>query len=139
MNRRRFGAGFSGLAFVLFLGALAAWNEAVYRLFASIGRPLPSVYEACRYVAEEPGKEEWLDVLELLSRGEGDCEDLACAEVGRLRSLGVDARPGFHARTVRDPDTGAESWIYHVFVIYPGGRLDDPSRALGMLTAQRPE
>lgn len=138
MSRRRYGPGIAGQAFTLFLGALAAWNEALYRLFASLGRPLPSVYEAAVYVPEQEGREEWLDVLELLVRGKGDCEDLACAEVGRLRSLGIAAVPGFHARRVVDP-LGRESWIYHVFVIYPNGSLDDPSRALGMLTASRPE
>ena len=138
MDRRRLGAPFADWCFVLLLGALSAWNESLYRLFASIGRPLPSVYEACRYELEPPPAEEWLDVLELLRRGVGDCEDLACAEVGRLRAQGIDARPGFHRRTITEDD-GSTRVIYHIFVAYPGGYLDDPSRALGMLRTNAPE
>lgn len=138
MDRRRLGAAYADRCFVLLLGALSAWNESLYRLFASIGRPLPSVYEACRYEAEPPPAEEWLDVLELLSRGVGDCEDLACAEVGRLRAQGIDAKPGFHRRNIVESD-GSTRVIYHIFVQYPSGHLDDPSRSLGMLHTNAPE
>ncbi len=80
-----------------------------------------------RYVEEPPGRDEWQDIPETLHRREGDCEDLACWRIAELRArLGEAAKP-YVKRTLYGPRT-----VYHVAVMRADGRLEDPSRILGM-------
>jgi hypothetical protein len=88
----------------------------------------PWLYESgVRYEEEPPGRDEWQDIPETITRREGDCEDLACWRLAELRVRSLeDARP-FVKRTVFGPRT-----IYHVAVRRSDGRIEDPSRVLGM-------
>jgi hypothetical protein len=125
------------------LEALAAWNTDLLRHEAEQGRPLPSMYELgragrMRYERERShsvargghivteGREEWLDAPEIIARGKGDCEDLACWRVGELRAQGVPARVTF---SIRSRPHGR---LFHIIVERGDGQLEDPSRALGM-------
>lgn len=120
--------------FSLLLGFLVAWNEVLLRAMLASGMRLPSLDKAgIRYVAEPPPAEEWLDVLALYRNGEGDCEDLACAEAAMWRVYhGVEARPAFARRQVDMPGMGNVR-LFHCFVLLPGDRISDPSRRLGMV------
>lgn len=108
------------------LAALTAWDE---YLLAS--RPFPSLYRAgVRYMPEDydgPNPEDWLDALEVLKRGGGDCEDLAAWRVAELRRAGE-----LGARTVFVEFPDARGRLFHVLVERAGGSLEDPSRILGM-------
>lgn len=90
---------------------------------------LPPLYKAgVRYVREKRGDEDWQDTITLYRRGVGDCEDLGCTRVAELRNNGKRASP--YIRWRLDPETGI--YIYHVLVLRGSGRLEDPSRILGM-------
>lgn len=91
-------------------------------------RRFPPLYKSgVRYRREpkEPGKpEQWQTITELYARRFGDCEDLASARVAELRMQGIRAVPWL----LRRP--GSPTW--HVVVRYPSGKIEDPSRLLGM-------
>jgi hypothetical protein len=79
------------------------------------------------YEEEPPGRDDWQDIPETLVRLGGDCEDLACWRIAELRvRVGEHVRP-IVKRTLYGPRT-----VYHVAVAWPDGRLEDPSRILGM-------
>lgn len=90
---------------------------------------IPDLYTSgVRYENEPVGVEDWTDILTTISRGYGDCEDLACWRAAELRVRhGIDARPYFSFRKV-----GPGKTLYHIQVAYPDGRIEDPSKALGM-------
>jgi len=90
---------------------------------------IPPLYESgVRYEEEPPGQEDWQDVLTCLKLGIGDCEDLACWRCAELQvRFGVMAWPTF---TYRARPSGG--FLYHIQVRYPDGRIEDPSRILGM-------
>jgi hypothetical protein len=80
-----------------------------------------------RYEEEPPGRDDWQDIPETLMRRGGDCEDLACWRIAELRvRLGEHVKPVVK-RTLYGPRT-----VYHVAVMRADGRLEDPSRILGM-------
>lgn len=57
-----------------------------------------------------------------------NCEDLACWRAAELRErYKVDAEPTFIWKL--RPNGG---YLYHILVRYPDGRIEDPSRTLGM-------
>lgn len=62
-------------------------------------------------------------IPDVLRARAGDCEDLSAWRVAELRLSGVRAIPWI----IR---TGAR--LYHVQVKYPDGRIEDPSKRLGM-------
>lgn len=71
-----------------------------------------------------PGLERVQSAEETYLIGYGDCDDLAPWRAAELQLRGVKAR----AEVVRSPGIG-----YHVIVVYPSGRVEDPSARLGML------
>lgn len=92
----------------------------------------PLLYESgIRYKSEIHSfgisKEEWFDIPHLLERMKGDCEDLACYRVAELRHSGVRAKVA-----VKDKDLTPTTTLFHVLVQWPNGRLEDPSKKLGM-------
>ena len=87
-------------------------------------RPLPPLYRAgVRYRPEPRGQERWQVPSEVKRKGFGDCEDLAAWRVAELRRKGEAAMPYVK-------QTGARRW--HAMVKRADGRLEDPSRLLGM-------
>lgn len=78
------------------------------------------------------GIDMWWDIPQVLSQGEGSCEDLAAWRVAELQirgkgSLQRNARPFVHSKSALNGDT-----VYHVVVKDPEGREEDPSVLLGM-------
>ena len=71
-----------------------------------------------------PGLERIQTAEEAYLIGYGDCDDLAPWRAAELRLRGIRA----HAEVIRSPGVG-----YHVIVVYPSGRVEDPSARLGML------
>lgn len=91
-------------------------------------RSIPPLYEAgVRYRQEPRGAETWLDIPRVRARRAGDCEDLVAWRVAELRVQGESAAEavGLWQRT----PTGV---LVHVQVRRADGRIEDPSRALGM-------
>jgi hypothetical protein len=81
-----------------------------------------------RYQEEPLGQEDWQDAPTSMRLGIADCEDLAAWRAAELRvRYGINARPCFLWR--RNP-TG--SFLYHIQVKLPDGRVEDPSRQRGM-------
>lgn len=87
---------------------------------------LPSLYKSGVRYKREPKSinrfEQWKTITDILQTGFGDCEDLASARVAELRRLGIRAIPWLRRK----------GNIWHVVVRYPNGRIEDPSRRLGM-------
>lgn len=91
-------------------------------------RGVPQLYESgVRYQEEARGKEDWLDIPEIISRGVADCEDLACWRIAELRVRERERATPAIKRTQLDRTT-----VYHIAVRRQNGRLEDPSRVLGM-------
>lgn len=88
---------------------------------------LPWLYRSgVRYRREPkiPGRvENWQTISQLIRSGEADCEDLAAARSAELQvKKGIKAIPWLKKK----------GKVWHVLVRYPDGRLEDPSRVLGM-------
>lgn len=92
---------------------------------------IPPLYLAgVRYVGagDDEADDSWDDVLTVLERGWGDCEDLAAWRIAELRVRHrIAAAPAF---VFTEDDRGTQR--FHVLVRWPNGFLEDPSRALGM-------
>ena len=89
----------------------------------------PLLYQSnVRYEEEPPGQEDWQDIPTCLRMGTADCEDLAawCAAEYQVR-FAVPAKAFYKSFTKSDG-----SVLYHIMVQHPDGRVEDPSRALGM-------
>lgn len=84
-----------------------------------------SLYDSSiRYKREEVGEEEWQTPLQTAQRGTGDCEDLAAY---RTAELLVQGESGARPRVLTITPT-----LRHVVVARADGRLEDPSKMLGM-------
>lgn len=86
----------------------------------------PPLYKSGVVYEREPkamGRfERWQTIKDLVEKGFGDCEDLAAARTAELRLKGIRARPWLKRY--------GTTW--HVVVKYPDGRIEDPSKILGM-------
>jgi hypothetical protein len=111
----------------LLLGALTVIDADILRAYPI----LPSLYDprmGCYYEVEPAGREDWQDVLTNFRRKSLDCEDAASHRAAELQvKHGIMAWPCFTYR-VR-PNA---SHLYHIHTRYPDGRIEDPSRILGM-------
>lgn len=88
----------------------------------------PRLYDSgVRYAEEAPGSDDWQDIPEMLARGDGDCEDLACWRIAELR-----VRDGEHAIPFLKCAERRHVMLYHVAVRRMDGSYEDPSRVLGM-------
>ena len=98
-------------------------NEGILR-----ARPwLPRIYSSgVRYDHRDP-HDPWCDAQAVIENGFGDCDDLAPWRAAELR-----VRHGIAARVVFTIEQGPVADRWHFIVEHPGGRLEDPSRALGM-------
>ena len=92
-------------------------------LFLRSHGSIPGIYQSGVRYARERGREEWLTVPVILSRGRGDCEDLACWRAAEMRVHGIDARAVVYRSAPH---------MFHVVVEHPDGSREDPSRELGM-------
>lgn len=113
-------------------GLLGHLTEALTQIDVELLRTQPrptSLYDSgVRYAREPSGAERWASVPLVLARGAGDCEDLACWRAAELRLRGDAA-----ARVVSTAQQlSATRRLFHVLVRHGDGRLEDPSRRLGM-------
>lgn len=100
------------------LAALTGLNEAYFRTHPRA----PSIRRSgIRYVREE--LEDWQTAPVLLASRAGDCDDIAPYHAAWLRARGERAAP-----TLREVRPG----LWHVLVRRADGRIEDPSRWLGM-------
>lgn len=91
---------------------------------ANAGRIPPLYSGRIRYQREPEGREDWQTAIETARLGTADCEDLCGYRLGELFLAGeTKAR----ARVVAITPT-----LRHVLVMRGDGRLEDPSRRLGM-------
>lgn len=99
---------------------LVALNRVIMRR-----RPLPPLYRSgVRYRIEGVGNENWNTADVVFRKGIGDCEDLAAWRVAELQLAGeLGAMPHIIK-------TGFKR--YHAQVRRADGRIEDPSRVLGM-------
>lgn len=118
---------------------------------------IPPLYlSGVRYREEPPGHEDWIDAPGVLQQGHADCEDLAAwraAELrvagrmdptGRLAALGYcDVEPVIKWQWIprellerqgypKDKLPRDGVWLVHCVVRWPDGRIEDPSKILGM-------
>jgi hypothetical protein len=112
----------------ILLDALVEIDELILRSIPG----LPSLYRSgVRYQREPLGVEDWCDVLEVIRQGFADCEDLASWRVAELRVRhGINARPYVKKPKLVGPNRSV--LMYHIQVQLPDGRIEDPSKRLGM-------
>lgn len=97
--------------------------------FLRKAKGVPPLYRSgVRYRREAPPAagpryERFQMIPEVLRNRAGDCEDLSAWRVAELRLSGVRAMPWIIRSGQR---------LFHVQVRYPDGRIEDPSRRLGM-------
>lgn len=99
------------------------------RIWLAAYRDTPALYDSPVLYQAEKQTEIWCDIPTILEKGFGDCEDLACWRIAELRNQGINAMPFI---TWRDNPGKIGGTIYHALVRWPDGRIEDPSRALGM-------
>lgn len=94
---------------------------------------VPRLYESRVRYREEPwqgrGLEEFAPANIVMQRGWGDCDDLAAWRAAELREAG-DLRAGVKIYWRLDPQGNAR--LYHAETRHGDGRVEDPSRLLGM-------
>jgi len=100
----------------------------VNRLFIRAHHVLPLYQSGVRYQQEPAdGKpEEFASIPVVLSRGWGDCDDLAPWRVAELQEAGEHATIRITWRRY------GKRRLYHVLVRRGDGRIEDPSKLLGM-------
>ncbi len=95
-------------------------------------RRVPALYRSgVRYASEPAGTESFVDCTTVLERGKGDCAHLCAYRVAELRERGEPA--ALRITFKRLPGKR----LFHVQVRRQSGRIEDPSRRLGMGTRKR--
>ena len=108
------------------LNGLALAGCSQLRDAAKAGRPLPELYKSgVRYQREAAGKENWQLPSQTLSRGVGDCEDLAAG--WRVPELWLAGET-----TARPVVVKESPQLRHIQVRRADGSIEDPSALLGM-------
>ena len=108
-----------------FLNRLVSLNRYFMRT-----RTIPALYKSGTvYAREVIGRhsENWQTCIQIARSKVGDCEDLAAYRVAELCELGEDAKIRLSLK--------GRTW--HVTVRRGDGRVEDPSRILGMRTPVR--
>ena len=112
------------------LEGLVRVNVALLRAALRVGRPVPPLYSlGIRYKREPVPREWWQTIADNLTERVADCEDLAAHRAAECRLAGLLIGIPYPARAVAIR-TGKNT--YHAVVKHPNGRIEDPSRALGM-------
>lgn len=120
----------------LFLQGTTLTNVGLILAFRQAGRPLPPLYKSGVRYAREPwagqGVEEFADLLTIMTRGWGDCDDLSPARAAELIVQGEPATITLYSRP--NPTLAGEraTSTFHVQVRRGDGTIEDPSRYLGM-------
>lgn len=104
--------------------ALTTINRLFLRAAPQIaGKPFPPLYRSGVRYQRQLGRERFLPIPLVMSKRAGDCDQLACWRAAELQEQGIKARavPRF-----------VSPRMMHVVVVWPDGRVEDPSRKLGM-------
>lgn len=104
------------------LGALTAVNRVLMSEARARGDRVPLLYRSgVRYAKQPP--ETFLTWPKVLARGVGDCDQLCGWRAAELQERGVDARA---------VPIMIRPALMHVVIRFPNGRIEDPSKRLGM-------
>ena len=103
--------------------ALTTANRMLLRDWQRAGTPVPALYQSGVRYRLLPGPERFSWIPIVLRRKTGDCDQLACWRAAELQEQGIDA--------VAVPIRRREN-LMHIVVKHPDGRIEDPSRVLGM-------
>lgn len=87
----------------------------------------PPLYQSGVRYEREPF-ERWRSIPVCLEESAGDCEDLSCWRASELVLRGERAFPTWRKRWSQK----RQGWLYHIVVRRGDGRIEDPSRLLGM-------
>lgn len=117
-----------GVAIKAILEATVLINLIYLRLHS-----VPPLYRCGVRYQEEPddGMEEFATIPIIISRGWGDCDDLAPWRVAELRHTGEDKKAGIRISWERQKNSRK---LFHITVRRGNGTIEDPSRILGMGT-----
>jgi len=123
-----------------FLQGVVASNRVTMREAKRRGRPIPPLYESgVEYQRERGPGEEFADVLTVLRRGWGDCDDLVAWRIAELLEEGHRAGARIYWRA-KKPPFKMHAQVRHAprckcsmcHGRYARGRVEDPSRFLGL-------
>jgi len=123
-----------------FLQGVVASNRVTMREAKRRGKPIPPLYQSgVEYRPERGPFEEFADVLTVLRRGWGDCDDLVAWRIAELEEQGIRAGARIYWRTKRPPFR-MHAEVRHAphcrcslcHGRYPKGRVEDPSRFIGL-------
>ncbi len=126
--------------------AINLWHirRSLRRAQLGYGNPIAPLYmTGVRYKEDPAGREDWRDLYSVLQRGYGDCDNLVAWRTAELQAAGIKARPVIkwqhipqqQALALGYPKSVAPSgglWMVHCLVQWPDGRVEDPSKLLGM-------
>lgn len=88
----------------------------------------PTLYQSgVRYRQEPFKREDWCSIPEVIDRGWGDCEDLACWRAAELTVRGEQSSAFWEQQ-----NTVTGRRLYHILVRRSNASIEDPSRVLGM-------
>lgn len=106
-------------------------NRSIIEAMRKAGRPIPKLYESGIVYKNEPAgrPDELLDIPGVLAKGVGDCLHLSCWRVAELRDKG---ERGAGIRVTVSPHKKGARRIFHVTVRRGNGKVECPSRLLGM-------
>lgn len=113
-------------------GYLVNLNQAAVEGLAGVDKVIldynpriPGLY-VIRPAYRVPARESWKDIGAVLKDKHGDCKDLTAWRLAELWVMGVPAR----AESIVERQ--GTRLLFHTYVRYPDGRVEDPSRELGM-------
>jgi len=103
----------------------------------------PLLYESGIYYKTIPPARQWYDIPLMLKIGYGDCKNLVAYRIAELKHYyNIDAKPCIKWKFVTHDSKGVKLYdndgdpltilLIHVMVLYPNGRIEDPSKILGM-------
>jgi hypothetical protein len=96
------------------------------RVYLRTHRVTPLYRSGVRYRREVSGSEVWQTTPILYAEGVGDCEDLAAHRAAELIESGEDSGAKALIKQVRPG-------LWHAVVQRGNGKVEDPSKRLGML------
>lgn len=118
--------------------------RALRRTAKGFENPIVPLYASgVTYKEDEAGREDWSDVYGTIKRGTGDCKKLVAWRIAELRCAGIQCEPVIKyqwlpakvAHGLGYPEwfvNGEGLWLVHCLVRYADGRVEDPSKILGM-------